>query len=91
MTKINESLKSACQEAIVAIDKTKADEFLEIKSKLEYVIGSYEYDKNPVGLHEIGKIAYNDLISFKESNPKKVTKKALETISKAITKFEAQN
>lgn len=91
MTKINENLKEACVEAIVAIDKTKAQEFGEVKAKLEYVIGSYEYDKNPIGLHEIGKIAYTDLVGYKEANPKKVTKKALDKIGKAISKFEAQN
>ena len=90
MTKINELLKEACVEAISAIDKTKEADFALVKSKLEYVIGSYEFDKNPVGLHEIGKKAYADLVEYKDANPKKVTKKSLDFISKAIKSFEAQ-
>lgn len=91
MSKINETLKEACLEAIAAIDKTKATEFQEIRSKLEYVVGSYEFDKNPVGLHEIGKLALQNLETFKEANPKKVTKKTVDTIQKALAAYESKN
>lgn len=91
MSKINEALKEACSEAIAAIDKAKATEFLDIRSKLVYVIGSYEFDQNPIGLHEIGKLALQNLETLKEANPKKVTKKTVDTIQKALAAYESNN
>lgn len=88
MEKVNEKLKKACVDAITSFDKINEQKFSEIRSKLEYVIGSYEFDKNPIGLHEIGTKALKDLTTYKKENNRKVTKKVIDTIGKAITNYE---
>lgn len=90
-TKENEALKSACSDAIEAIDKTNDDAFNYLRGVLIYCIGSYEYDLNPIGLFENAEKALNELTSYKEENPKKVTKAVLTKISKAITKYNKAN
>ena len=73
----NEKLKNACKAALLTFKKLGDSEFDEIKSKLEFVIGSYEFDKNPVGLIEFGQKALKLLNEAKKKNPKKVTKKVI--------------
>lgn len=86
--KINEQLNQGCKEALAAFEKINDNKFADFTSKLEYVIGSYEFDKNPVGLHEFGKKALDTLTDYKKDNPRKVAKKSIEKISKAIERFE---
>ena len=86
--KVNESLKDACADSLDALRKLKDDTFGEINSKLEYVIGSYEFDKNPVGLHEIGQNALSIMKKFKEQNPRKLSKKVIDKMEKSISKYE---
>ncbi len=61
------------------------EEYNEIKSKLEYCIGSYDHDKNPVGLLEYGEVALNELKAFKASNPRKVNRKVIENLEKFLS------
>lgn len=79
-----EKLRSACEAATVAIAKINNEDFAELQSNLEFCIGSYDYDKNPSGLMEYGGVALKELTSFKESNPRKVTKKVLTDLEKSL-------
>lgn len=79
-----ENLRNACEEAVQLFDKLKTEEHTEIKSKLKYCIGSFDYDKNPAGLYEYGEIALKELKSFKDKNPRKVNKKIVENLEKNL-------
>jgi hypothetical protein len=79
-----ELLKAACQDAYVAFDKLKSEDFADIKSKLEFCIGSYEFDQNPAGLHEFGEKALGLLKEVKEKSPRKVNKKVIENLEKNL-------
>lgn len=89
-TKINESLKEGCQEAIDVLQKLEVEDFADLKAKLEWVVGSYEYDNNPIGLHEIGTEALAAFQAYKEQKPKAITKKSLDKIEKCLVKFEEE-
>lgn len=80
----NEKLRDACQAALAAFQKLGNSHYDEISSKLEYVIGSYNFDKNPVGLYEIGNIALDLLNEAKKNNPKKVTKKVITDLESSL-------
>lgn len=90
-TKENEALKSACSDAIKAIDKTQDDDFNYLRGVLIYCIGSYEYDLNPIGLYENAGKALKDLTAYKEAKTKKVTKAVLDKLTKAIAKYTKAN
>lgn len=90
MNEINEKLKKSCQEALVAMQKLNSEETTEIQSKLEWCIGSYDFDKNPAGLHEMGLVSLNMLKDIKQKQPRKVTKKVIDGLEKSI-KFYSQN
>lgn len=79
-----ELLKEACQAAYDSFDKLKSEEYIDIQSKLLYCIGSYEFDKNPEGLLEYGKIALGMLKDIKSKQPRKVTKKVIDTLEKSL-------
>jgi len=80
----NDVIKSVCAEAVQAFKKLKRDEFAELQSKLEYCIGSYDFDKNPEGLIKYGKMAMNELKAFKAKNPRKVNKKVINNLGKYL-------
>jgi hypothetical protein len=77
-------LRNACEAATLVFDKLNMDQFTELKSKLEYCIGSFDYDNNPVGLIEYGEIALKELKAFKEKNPRKVNRKILTNLEKVL-------
>ena len=79
-----EKFRNACAEAVQVFDKLNIEKQSDIKSKLQYCIGSYDYDKNPEGLYEHGRIALDELISFKTKNPRKVNKKIIENLEKNL-------
>jgi len=80
----NEKIRNACAAAVQTFTKLKKEEFAELQSKLEFCIGSYDYDKNPVGLIEYGKKALEELNAFKASNPRKVNKKIIAELEKSL-------
>ena len=87
MNAVNEKLKQSCEEAVLAFQKLKTDEYADLQSKLEWCIGSFENDKNPVGLHEYGLKSLNVLKTIKAEQPRKVTKKVIDDLEKAIQGF----
>lgn len=82
----NEKLRTACVKAVETFQKINDEANAEIQSKLEFCIGSYDFDKNPVGLYEFGKKAVKILTKIKEKNTKKVTKKVIDDLEKALAK-----
>jgi len=80
----NLKIEKACEEALTKIKQIGADDFNDVQSKLEYVIGSYRFDRNPVGLYEIGAMALTKLKKYKEAKPKQVSKKLIDDLEKAL-------
>ena len=80
----NDKLRNACEATSQAIVKLKEDKFAELKEKLDFCIGSYDFDKNPKGLYEFGEKALKDLTAYKKKNPRKVNKKVLISLEKAL-------
>lgn len=56
----------------------------EIQAQLDWVLGSFRNDQNPVGLYEIGEKALKALTKYKKSKPKAVTKKLIDDLEKAL-------
>ena len=80
-----EKFRNACEAANQVFTKINKEEYTELQSNLEYCIGSYDYDKNPEGLYEYGKVALEELKNFKVQNPRKVNKKIIADLEKNMT------
>ena len=87
MNQVNENLKKRCSEAVLAFQKLNKKEYSELQSKLEWCLGSYDYDKNPEGLFEYGIMSLDTLKKVKVKQPKKVTKKVIDGLEKAILSY----
>lgn len=85
---VNERLKKGCVDAHQAFQKIDDKKYADIQSKLEWVIKSYENDKNPAGLHEIGSKALKQLKDYKAKNPRKVNKKSIDSLEKSLSQYE---
>lgn len=79
-----EKLRNACEASTQVLTKLNIDEFNELLANLQYCIGSYDYDKNPSGLYEYGKIALEELKTYKELNPRKVNKKVISNLENTL-------
>lgn len=84
----NEKLKKSCDDAVSTLEKLNLEQFQDTLGRLKWCIGSYEFDKNPVGLNELGQVALEDLKEFKKENPRKVTKKVIEGLEKSLLNFK---
>jgi len=82
----NGTLRKACEETAQFFRKLDNSEFSEIKSKLDFVVGSYDFDKNPVGLYEIGQQALNILKDIKAKSPRKVSKQLVSNLEENLKK-----
>lgn len=80
----NDKLRNACEAASQAIEKLNEPKFADLKEKLDFCVGSYDFDKNPQGLYEYGDKAMKDLSAYKKSNPRKLNKKVLTQLEKAL-------
>lgn len=80
----NNKIEKACESALEKIKQINKEEFKEVESKLEYVIGSFRYDRNPVGLFEIGAMALDKLKKYKTKNPRQVSQKLITDLEKAL-------
>ena len=87
MNQVSENLKKSCQEAAQTFQKINKAEFSDLKSKLEWCIGSYVHDQKPKGLFEYGIKSLDALKSLKSKQPKMVTKKVIDNLEKAILSF----
>ena len=85
-TKQNQKIEKACQDALEKFQKIGSEKYKEIQSKLEYVLGSYRHDGNPVGLYEMASKALKDLKKVKKDKPRSVAQKLIDDLEKAIKK-----
>ena len=88
--KNNEKLKKSCTEAVSTLEKLNLEQFQDTLGRLKWCIGSYEFDKNPKGLNELGQVALKDLKAFKKENPRKVTKKVVEGLEKSLLTYQKE-
>lgn len=56
----------------------------QLVSEIEWCLGSYAHDQNPDGLFEKGQQALKALEKFKKDHPRKVSKKLVDDLSKAL-------
>lgn len=56
----------------------------QLVSEIEWCLGSYAHDHNPAGLFAKGAEAKEALETFKKENPRKVSKKLLDELQKAV-------
>ncbi len=86
MSTKNEKLRDACELAAQAFRKINPTDYHDIISKLEFCIGSYNFDKNPAGLVEFGSKALVMLMEIKKKNPRKVSKELLTALQEGISR-----
>lgn len=79
-----DKLRDACQQAVQAFNKINQPEFADIIAKLEFCIGSYNFDKNPVGLVEYGHVALEMLKEVKKKNPRKVSQTLIKNLDDSL-------
>ncbi|HYX08898.1 MAG TPA: hypothetical protein VE912_19345 [Bacteroidales bacterium] len=79
-----EKLRSACLSATTAFSKLNDPAYRDIQSKLEYCIGSFDFDKNPTGLYEAASEAYHNLQQAKQKYPRKFNKKIITDLERTL-------
>ena len=82
--KQNQKIEKACEAAFEKFQKIGLDKYADVQSKLEYVLGSYRYDGNPVGLYEIGEVALKNLKKYKKEKPRQVAQKLIDDLENAL-------
>jgi hypothetical protein len=85
MNEIHEKLGQACQEARDKFAQLDSEGFKNLIEKLDYLIVSYNADKNPVGLYEVGNEALTVLKEFKAKNARKVAQKLIDNLENAVS------
>ena len=80
-------LAKQCQQAATKLESLEDGKYHEIKEKLAWCVGSYNYDKNPAGLAEYGKQALDHLKQAREEKPRKISQKLIDDLEKAVSKF----
>jgi len=80
----SERLRDACELAVQTFQKFKQPEFDEIISKLEFCIGSYNFDQNPAGLVEYGFKAMEILKEIRKKKPRKVTPEIINSLEESL-------
>jgi len=80
-------LEKACKDVVAKLQKMENGQHQELREKLEWCIGSYNYDKNPEGMVEYGKKASGALKEIREESPRKVSKKLVDDLDKALARF----
>ena len=80
-------LAKQCQQVAAKLDKMEGQQYQEVKEKLEWCLGSYNYDKNPEGLAEYGKQAAEKLKEARQEKPRQVSQKLIDDLEKALAKL----
>ena len=80
-------LAKQCQQVATKLDKMEGHQFHEIKEKLEWCLGSYNYDKNPAGLADYGKQAVEKLKEARQEKPRQISQKLIDNLEEALAKF----
>ncbi len=79
-------LAKQCQQVAAKFDKMDGEKYTEIKEKLEWCLGSYNYDKNPAGLADYGKKAVEKLKEARQEKPRQISQKLIDDLEKALAK-----
>lgn len=87
MNQVNERLLKGCTDALVALEKLNSKQYNKMQANLEWCIGSYNNDKNPVGIYKYGVESLETLKRVKAKQPRKVNKKVLDGLEKAILNY----
>jgi hypothetical protein len=82
----SEKLRDACDLAAQTFRKINHSDYSEIVSKLEFCIGSYNFDKNPAGLFEFGYQALGMLKEIKKKNTRKVNKAVITALEESLAR-----
>ena len=82
MAASEEKIEKACIDAKDKLTQLNIEEGL--VAEIEWCLGSYANDGNPSGLIAKGNEALVALKTFKESNPRKVSKKLIDSLGKAL-------
>ena len=82
----SEKLRDACDLAAQTFRKINPSDYKEIVSKLEFCIGSYNFDKNPAGLFEFGYQALGILKDIKKKNTRKVNKVVITSLEESLSR-----
>lgn len=82
MAKSEEKIEKACIDVKDKLTQLNIEE--KLVAELEWCLGSYSNDKNPTGLIGKGGEALQALKKFKESNPRKVSKKLIDDLTKVL-------
>lgn len=77
-----EKLVNAAEQAHEKLTKLNLDE--KLASEIEWCLGSFKNDQNPDGLVDKVKASIDVLEEYKAENPRKVSKKLLDDLNKAI-------
>jgi hypothetical protein len=80
----SDKLRDACELAAQTFRKINHADFHEIVSKLEFCIGSYNFDKNPAGLVEYGHKALGLLKEIKKKQPRKISKEVISALENSL-------
>ncbi|MGB3588808.1 MAG: hypothetical protein WBA23_19845 [Tunicatimonas sp.] len=79
-----EKLAKSCQEAAAKFEKMDDSKYTEIKEKLDWCVGSYNYDKKADGLKEFGTKAVDLLKEAKKDKPRQVSQKLIDDLEKSL-------
>ena len=79
------NLAQKCQEAATKLEKMEGQQYQEVKEKIEWCLGSYNYDKNPEGLKEYGQRAADVLKEARQEKPRQVSQKLIDDLEKAVS------
>jgi hypothetical protein len=80
-------LEKVCKEAVAKLQKMENVKYQEVRENLEWCIGSYNYDRNPSGIIEFGRKAVDIFKEARDENPRKVSKKLVADLDKALARF----
>jgi hypothetical protein len=79
---MTEKIEQACYEAKEKLIALGIEE--QLVSELEWCLGSFASDKNPVGLYVKGTDALKALSTYREKFPRKVAKKIIDDLEKTL-------
>lgn len=85
---INETLRNECQATLEILKKVNQPETTELQAKLEWCLGSYDFDKNPSGLYEYAVVALETMKNIKAGSPRKISKKIIEGLEVGLRHYE---
>lgn len=81
---MSEKIEQACYEAKEKLIALGIEE--QLISEIEWCLGSFASDRNPEGLYQKGNEALKALTVYREKFPRKVAKKIIDDLEKALKK-----